>query len=119
MTLYKMKLNSEPFDMIKQGQKTIELRLNDEKRRQVQVGDQIIFEHSNDLTQTIQVDVIALHPFPSFEELYQTLPLLECGYTSNNVEAASPEDMEAHYSLEQQAHYGVLGIEISLPDHLS
>lgn len=52
-------------------------------------------------------------------ELYQALPLLECGYTSNNVEAASPEDMEAHYSLEQQAHYGVLGIEISLPDHFS
>lgn len=63
MTIYKMKLNSEPFDMIKQGQKTIELRLKDEKRRQVQVGDQIILERLNDLTQTIQVDVIALHPF--------------------------------------------------------
>ena len=35
MTLHKMKLNAEPFDMIKQGEKTIELRLNDEKRRQV------------------------------------------------------------------------------------
>lgn len=78
-----------------------------------------LFEYSNDLTQTIQVDVIALHPFPSFVELYQAFPLLECGYTSNNVEAASPEDMEAHYSLEQQAHYGVLGIEISLPDHFA
>lgn len=33
MTVYEMKLNSEPFDMIKQGQKTTELRLNDEKRR--------------------------------------------------------------------------------------
>lgn len=119
MTIYKMKLNSEPFDMIKQGQKTIELRLNDEKRCQVQAGDQIIFEHLDDLTQTIQVDVIALHPFPFFEELYQALPLLECGYTSNNVETASPKDMEAYYSLEQQAQYGVLGIEISLSDHFS
>ena len=52
-------------------------------------------------------------------ELYQALPLLECGYTSNNVETASPKDMEAYYSLEQQAQYGVLGIEISLSDRSS
>src|SRR5699024_11450926 len=107
------------YDIIKKGEKTLELCLDDEKRSQVHVPDQILFELLDDLTPTIQVDVIALHPFPFFEELYQALPLLECGYTSNNVETASPKDMEAHYSLEQQAHYGVLGIEISLSDHFS
>jgi hypothetical protein len=29
---YEMKLNNEPFERIKNGTKTIELRLNDEKR---------------------------------------------------------------------------------------
>ena len=41
--LYKMKLNESPFERIKNGTKTIEFRLYDEKRQQVKVGDQIEF----------------------------------------------------------------------------
>ena len=39
----KMNLNPEPFEMIFSGQKTIELRLNDEKRQMIKVGDMIEF----------------------------------------------------------------------------
>ena len=39
-----MHLKAEPFDLIWNGQKTIELRLYDEKRRSVSVGDLIEFE---------------------------------------------------------------------------
>lgn len=38
---HKMKL--EPFDKIKNGMKTIELRLYDEKRQQVKVGNLVEF----------------------------------------------------------------------------
>ena len=38
-----MKLNDAPYDMIKSGQKTVELRLYDEKRRMISVGDEIEF----------------------------------------------------------------------------
>ena len=41
--IHKMNLNPEPFEMIRNGQKTIELRLNDEKRRMINVGDMIEF----------------------------------------------------------------------------
>ena len=41
--LHKMKLNESPFERIKNGTKTIEFRLYDEKRQQVKVGDQIEF----------------------------------------------------------------------------
>ena len=37
-----MKLNNEPFHLVKNGTKTIEVRLNDEKRQEVQNGDTII-----------------------------------------------------------------------------
>lgn len=37
--LHRMKLKASPFSEIQNGSKTIELRLNDEKRQQVQVGD--------------------------------------------------------------------------------
>lgn len=36
---YEMKLNNEPFNSIKSGMKTIEMRLNDEKRQKLNVGD--------------------------------------------------------------------------------
>ena len=41
--IHKMNLNPEPFEMIRNDQKTIELRLNDEKRRMINVGDMIEF----------------------------------------------------------------------------
>lgn len=41
--IHKMNLNPEPFGMILSGQKTIELRLNDEKRKLIKVGDRIEF----------------------------------------------------------------------------
>ena len=37
--LHQMKLKLSPFQKIKNGSKTIELRLYDEKRQKVQVGD--------------------------------------------------------------------------------
>lgn len=112
--LYKMKLTATPFEMIQDGRKTIELRLNDNKRQHIQVGDQIEFEHLDDSDKSLLVDVRALHHFASFQELYNTLPLLDCGYTPETVGTASASDMESYYSLSQQALYGVVGIEVSV-----
>ena len=38
-----MRLNTSPFEMIASGEKTIELRLNDEKRRKITIGDEISY----------------------------------------------------------------------------
>lgn len=38
MMVHNMKLNNEPFNMIKDNRKTIELRLLDDKRRGVNTG---------------------------------------------------------------------------------
>ena len=43
--IHNMNLNNEPFELIKSGSKTIELRLNDEKRRLLNVGDEILFNN--------------------------------------------------------------------------
>lgn len=109
-----MKLNPAPFDMIKSGRKTIELRLNDEKRQNVSLGDEIEFANTENSEQKILVKVIDIHRLPTFEELYQSLPLLKCGYTEEDISTAKASDMELYYSKEQQLQYGVLGIEISV-----
>ncbi len=109
--MHKMKLNPEPFELIKSGIKTIELRLYDEKRRRIIVGDEICFTNT-ETGETLMRTVIKLHRFDSFDALYKSLPLLKCGYTSKNIKAATPADMEKYYSAEEQKKYGVLGIEL-------
>ena len=110
---HQMKLNDAPFEMIKSGAKTIELRLFDEKRQKIKEGDVIIFtNNSND--EQMRTTVKKLHRFDSFEELYQALPLLQCGYTQENIDKAHPSDMEQYYSAQEQKKYGVVGIELFL-----
>ena len=110
-TVHNMKLHHAPFDMIKRGEKTIELRLYDEKRRLIEVGDRIVFTDTA-TGETLVKTVAALHRFDSFEELYRALPLLECGYTPADVGQATPADMDRYYPAEEQEQYGVVGIAL-------
>ena len=111
INVHNMKLHSAPFEKIKSGEKTIELRLFDEKRQQIKAGDRIVF--TNTATgETLDTTVVKLHRFDGFEALYKELPLLQCGYTSEDIDTAHPSDMEQYYSLEEQKKYGVVGIEL-------
>ena len=109
-----LNLHPQPFAMIADGRKTIELRLWDEKRSQIKVGDTLVFVHTGDAARTLTARVTALHLFPDFAALYAALPLEKCGYLPEEIATASPADMNVYYSAERQAQYGVVGIEIAL-----
>ena len=109
-----LNLNPQPFEMIQNGHKTIELRLWDEKRSQIRVGDTLVFIHTEDDSKALTATVLALHRFPDFAALYAALPLEQCGYLPEEIATASPADMNVYYSAEKQAKYGVVGIEIAL-----
>ena len=110
---HSMQLQPSPFEMIKDGTKTIELRLFDEKRRKIQIGDTISFTNT-ETREVLSVKVLELFVFDSFETLYRQLPLSACGYTEEELDTASPDDMNAYYSREMQQKYGVVGIRIAL-----
>lgn len=110
--LHEMTLFPKPYASIASGQKTIELRLYDEKRQSLQIGDQIRFTNSEDASKSTLCEVVQLHVFKSFAELYESLPLQKCGYTAADVDNAHPDDMLTYYSKEKQAQYGVVGIEL-------
>lgn len=112
--LHTMKLRTSPFEKIKNGSKTIELRLNDEKRQKVQIGDFIEFSCLDEPKQKIQTRVTALHHFGSFAELYNFLPKEKLGYAVS--ETTDPDHMDEYYPREKQEQYGVLGIELYLTD---
>lgn len=113
MKIHQMALYKEPFEQIAKSSKTIELRLWDEKRQKLESGDCIEFTNLA-TNQKLLVEVLALHLFPSFSDLYQSLSLSACGYSEEELTQASSEDMETYYNKDQQALYGVVGIEIKL-----
>lgn len=100
---HQMKLNPIPFAQMKNGEKTVELRLNDEKRRLVQVGDTITFTQT-ETGESLTVSVTALHRFDSFAELFEALGTDCCGGAC---------DMDRYYAPEAQKAWGVLGIGVS------
>ena len=106
-----MKLWRDAFQSIADGSKTIELRLNDEKRQQINIDDTIIFNCTKN-NDTITAKVKALHKFADFKALYECLPLDKCGYSKEEIETANYTDMYDYYSQEQIEKYGVLGIEL-------
>ena len=108
---HKMNLAPRPFELIKSGKKTVEMRLNDEKRRVIKVGDEIAFTH-NESGEVLFAEVTALYPFGSFSELYSAFNPEALGYAKGEI--SSPSDMNEYYTEEQQEKYGVLGIGIKV-----
>lgn len=106
-----MKLQSEPFAKIKSGAKDIEMRLYDEKRRKISVGDVVVFCHT-ETGEKLTCSVKAMHRYPDFAALYATFDKRRIGY--DEWETADPKDMEAYYPIEEIARYGVVGIEIEV-----
>ena len=111
---HSMQLAPAPFRMVRAGAKTIELRLYDEKRRKLHIGDKIVFTCTEAPFETVEAEVLDLYVFDSFAALYRTLPLLECGYTEADIANAAPEDMDLYYSKDDQNRFGVVGIQIAL-----
>ncbi len=107
-----MKLNKLPFEQILSGEKTVEIRLNDEKRSQLREGDKITFISRED-ARSIQAEVVALYKYPTFLELFKA-PLLEKGGFGDMTPEQACECMRKYYTIEQEHRYGVLGIEIKL-----
>lgn len=106
--LHKMKLNESPFDRIKNGTKTVEFRLYDEKRKQIKVGDQIEFSKLPDLQEKLLVDVVELYREDTFEKLFRKL------YTDEEEITRKTKSMYEIYSPEKEQQYGILGIKIKI-----
>ena len=109
--IHELRLHNNPFEKIKEGSKTIEMRLYDEKRRLINIGD--IIEFTNRVTlEKIKVKVIKLHLFNSFEDLYNNFDNLSLGYNIDEIKDFN--DMCKYYTTEEQKKYGVVGIEIKI-----
>ncbi len=108
MAIHAMRLHPVPFELIKNGSKTIEIRINDEKRQAIQVGDEIVFTLRSENPETITREVMGLALFPSFKEAFLAYPPEAYGGKSADEYVL----MSQYYSSEEEEERGVVAISL-------
>lgn len=110
---HKIKLQPQYYNYILYGTKRIEIRLYDEKRQQIKIGDTIIFLKEPDLNEGFKAKVTGLLRYNSFEDMFKdfdTSILSDKSMTKKDLINV----LEQFYTKKKQKQYGVLGIRIEL-----
>ena len=111
MKVHELNLQPKYYDFIKNGTKRIELRLYDEKRSKIQLGD--IIEFSKSESDKLRAEVIGLLRYNSFKDLFEDFDisiLADASMTKDELLDALSE----FYTPEKQAQYGVIGIRLKI-----
>jgi ribosomal-protein-alanine N-acetyltransferase len=106
---YDYTLKPEPYRAFLAGNKTVEMRLFDEKRQSLRPGDLLRFGNEGEPGAHFLFQVRKLVRFPSFRELYAAYRPEEIGYPEGT--HPSYADMNRYYEEARIRKYGALAIE--------
>ena len=110
---YIMKLNPKYFEYMKNGTKRVEIRLNDEKRKDLKIGDEIIFQKEPELKEELYTQIVSLNIKRNFKELIEKIDVSEYSDKSES-EGKFLNDLHKFYTKEQEEKYGIVGIQIKI-----
>ena len=111
--MHEMKLQPRYYDYILSGTKRIEIRLNDEKRKNIKVGDRIKFLKEPDLSDSFVAKVVDIYHCDSFLELFNDFDISLLADKSMDKEELL-EELEKFYTKDKQKMYGVVGIKLDI-----
>ena len=106
-------LHPEIFSLVGEGIKDVEVRVNDEKRRKLKIGDTLLFVNRDNEEETIRVEVMDLLYYPSFEAVAEAFPmerLYKAGVSVEDYLAL----MNSFYSEEEVKKYGIVAIKFRM-----
>jgi len=106
---FTMSVRHKYFELIKSGQKDIELRAYDEKRRKMKVGDKFLLFDAENPDEYIICEILNMHVAPDFESLFKKIDIKRSGF--NNL-AELMNVITKFVSAEELLREQVVGIEI-------
>lgn len=112
---YQMGLQEKYFNDIKYGTKKIEMRLNDEKRKLLNIGDTLYFLLEPDRKKKIKSKIVNLIRYNNFEEAINDIQIDYLASIDDSKEDYI-NDLNKYYSREDQDKYGVLAIEVEMQE---
>lgn len=108
----KMELQNAYYNFILKGTKRIELRLYDEKRKNIKLGD-IITVTNAQTNEEFEVKVVGLLLYETFDDLFCDFDIEVLADKSMTKEELKNE-LEKFYPIDKQKQYNVLGIRLEL-----
>lgn len=94
------------FDQTSRGEKTIEVRLNDKKRKLVKVGDDIVFEKLPARKEFLTVKVDGIRTFASIEDMLDE-------YGPSKLGNLCKDSLARIYSMDDIKEVGLICFEFS------
>jgi len=95
------------FDLLKAGVKTVEFRLNDEKRRKIKVGDRIKYICQNEQESSLVLSVSTIVKSSMFSSLIDKVTLSSLGGIAPQEQI---KELEEIYDKASETKYGVLAL---------
>ena len=108
-------LNLHPtyFNLIKNKEKTLEGRLNDEKRQNFNVGDTITFYKEPEKVETLKAIILDKFIYSDFDEMANNLDKKDLGF-SNSTKEEMVNIYRTIYTTEDEKQYGVVVFKIKV-----
>jgi len=128
---FDMRLADDMFEAVKLGTKTVEIRLFDDKRKLVDIGDFIRFSKMSDPSQKIRRRVVDIELAENFENLFTEnrykedkiwekelrFTPVQLGAPENSTVEELVEGMRKFYTEEQEEKDGVIAFIMEKPNH--
>ena len=111
MSIHVLHLQKKYYGFIKLGTKRVELRLFDEKRQRIRLGDTIEFTSPDG--ETLLVRVVGLLRYGSFEDLFRDFDISMLADASMTKQELL-DVLNGFYPLEKQHEMGVVGIRVEV-----
>lgn len=108
MKNYDMRLQEEPFENIVKGVKKIEYRLNDEKRKELRIGDTITFYKRPLEQESITVIITDLKYYDNLLDMYEAT--FEIDFKDRYENPQAVVDDTPYYSEEEIEECGCVAI---------
>ena len=106
---FTMSVRHKYFELIKSGQKDIELRAYDEKRKKMKAGDKFLLFDAENPNEYIICEVLNMHIAPDFESLFKKIDIKRSGFKDI---AELMDTITKFVSREELAREQVVGMEI-------
>lgn len=106
---FTMSVRHKYFELIKSGQKDIELRAYDEKRRKMKAGDKFLLFDAENPDQSIICEILNMHVAPDFESLFKKIDIKRSGFKDMT---ELMDTITKFVSREELAREQVVGMEI-------
>jgi ASC-1-like (ASCH) protein len=107
MQTHTIHLHPKPYAAVSGGSKAIELRLYDDKRRQIKLGDELLFVSRQDEAQTTRTRVTGLLFYQSFADLFAHTDAAAFGGSDA---VSLLHEIRQFYSAADEQVSGVIGI---------